>query len=232
MAPLKGSRDDGFTVVELILVVAIMITLIALLLPVGKRASDEAAVARAKSDLFSLATALSNFFSDLDHFPSCNGPDCAVLTDPANNLRFLAFCNGSGSCEAEYPSAPAWDLTGNHEKSNPAKNNAHHHLVVNHPNAEAMRREGSSGYRASKWKGPYITNLGADPYGRAYIAHVGAMEKKGCPVGSGGAPPDCFSPAAGAKGWILSAGPNGILDTSPNATELVGDDIGLILFSR
>jgi hypothetical protein len=69
------------------------------------------------------------------------------------------------------------------------------------------------------------------PYGKAYIVHVGAMEKNGCPVGSTGIPPDCFTPARGTKGWILSAGPNGILETPPNATELV-DDVGMILFSR
>ena len=227
LRPPKGAREQGFTLVELILAVGIIIVLISLLIPLGKEISDEAAVARAKADTYAIATALSNFFGDLDHFSSCNGSGCAALNDSANNLRFLAFCNGSGSCESEYPSAPAWNLLKNQE-NNPARNNAYNHLAVNNPSPGPF----ATGYKGGKWKGPYLANIGLDPYGRAYIVHVGAMENRGCPVGSGGTPPYCFSPASGAKGWILSAGPNGILDTPPDATSLAGDDIGMILFSR
>lgn len=218
----------GFTLVELLLVVTIVIVLVVLLLPLGKKVSDEAARARAKADLFAISTALSIFFGDLDHFPACNGGDCARLTDAANNLRFLAFCSGTASCEAEYPDAPGWNLPGNQESSAPATNNGYNHLAANKPGFGPSAKQ----YRDGRWRGPYISNLGIDPYGRAYIVHVGAMEKNGCPVGSTGIPPDCFTPVRGTKGWILSAGPNGILETAPNATELVGDDVGMILFSR
>ncbi len=224
----KGTCEHGFTLVELLLVATIVIVLAVLLLPLGKKVSDQAAHARAKADIFAISTALSNFFGDLDHFPVCNGGDCARLTDSANNLRFLAFCSGSASCEAEYPDAPDWNLAGNQESSAPPTNNGYNHLAANNPGADPSAKH----YRDGRWKGPYIGNLGVDPYGKAYIVHVGAMEKNGCPVGSTGVPPDCFTPARGAKGWILSAGPNGILETPPNATEPVGDDVGMILFSR
>ena len=217
---LTTTEEHGFTLIELLLVTTIIVVLVALLLPLGKKISDEAAHARAKADIFAISSALSNFFGDLDHFPACNGDDCAAVTDAVNNLRFLAFCSGSESCEAEYPDAPGWNLAGNQESDDPRKNNGYYHLA-------AIKR-----YKDGRWKGPYLSNLGVDPYGKAYIVHVGAMEKGGCPVGSTGIPPDCFTPARGAKGWILSAGPNGILETPPNATELVGDDVGMILFSR
>jgi type II secretory pathway pseudopilin PulG len=221
-------QHHGFTLVELLLVTTVIIVLAVLLLPLGKKISDEAAHARAKADLFAISTALSNFFGDLDHFPACDGGDCATLTDSANNLRFLAFCSGSASCAAEYPDAPAWNLAGNQENSAPATNNVYNHLAANKPGFGPSAKH----YRDGRWKGPYLSNLGADPYGKAYIVHVGAMEKNGCPVGSTGTPPDCFTPARGTKGWILSAGPNGIIETPPNATEPVGDDVGMILFSR
>ena len=224
----KGTREHGFTLVELLLVITIIVVLVVLLLPLGKKISDEAAHARTKVDIFAISSALSNFFGDLDHFPACNGADCGALTDAVNNLRFLAFCSGSESCEEEYPSAPAWNLPENHERNNPGRNNGYSHLAANKPDGGLSAK----GYRDGRWKGPYMSNLGVDPHGRAYIVHVGAMEKNGCPVGSDGTPPDCFTPARGTKGWILSAGPNGILDTPPNATDLAGDDIGMILFSR
>jgi hypothetical protein len=58
------------------------------------------------------------------------------------------------------------------------------------------------------------------------------MQKNGCPVGSTGAPPACTTPATGRQGWILSAGPNGNLDTDDTATQLGGDDIGYIFFTQ
>ncbi|HEY2988022.1 MAG TPA: hypothetical protein VGL11_09870 [Candidatus Binatia bacterium] len=226
LCPAKRGREQGFTLLELVLVSGIIVLFISLLVPLGRESSDQAGIVRAKTDTFAIATALSSFFSDLDHFPSCNGSDCATLNDAANNLRFLAFCRGAESCAATYPMAPSWNLEKNQERS-PARNNAYNHLVVNSPPGPFAK-----GYREGQWKGPYLGNVGLDPYGKAYIVHIGAMEKKGCPAGSGGEPPFCFAPVRGAKGWILSAGPNGILDTAPNATVLAGDDIGMILFSR
>ena len=224
----KGTRKHGFTLIELLLVATIIVVLVVLLLPLGKMVSNEAAHARAKADIFAISSALSNFFGDLDHFPTCNGDNCAALTDSVNNLRFLAFCSGSASCEAEYPDAPGWNLAGNQETDDPRKNNGYNHLAINNP----APAQSGKGYKDGRWRGRYMSNLGVDPYGKAYILHVGAMEKNGCPVGSTGIPPACFTPAGGTKGWILSAGPNGVLETPPTATELAGDDIGMILFSR
>ena len=62
---------------------------------------------------------------------------------------------------------------------------------------------------------------------RAYIAHVGAMEKNGVPVAI-----VSLAPFLKPQGWILSAGPDGIFQTSPTDTVLAGDDIGFILFTK
>lgn len=63
----------------------------------------------------------------------------------------------------------------------------------------------------TNWKGPYMANVAPDPWGRKY--YINAKE---------------FGSALIV--WIISAGPNGILETYPTASmQPGGDDIGLVL---
>jgi hypothetical protein len=169
----------------------------------------------------------------LGNFPSCEASDCDPLNDAANNLRFLAVGAGSGDLSAVYPSDTGglWNLS-TQDDATPAINNAHNHLVTNNPNANGTVNEAGVDYKTTKWKGPYISKLAEDPFGNTYIIHIGAMQKNGCPVGSTGTAPACTAAATGRQGWILSAGPDGNLDTAPTATQLSGDDIGYIFFTQ
>ncbi len=57
------------------------------------------------------------------------------------------------------------------------------------------------------WNGPYASNLGADPWGNAYLVNVdGWLDLR-------------------ERALVLSAGPNGRVDTSPYARTAGGDDI-------
>jgi general secretion pathway protein G len=59
------------------------------------------------------------------------------------------------------------------------------------------------------WKGPYMASVNADPWGHAYLTNASEFLTDGAAV------------------WILSAGPDGIVDTGRGANALSGDDIGL-----
>lgn len=61
------------------------------------------------------------------------------------------------------------------------------------------------------WQGPYIASVTADPWGNQYLCNIGVM-----------ADAQGTSPC-----WIISAGPNGTLETAETDTALAGDDIGL-----
>jgi len=61
------------------------------------------------------------------------------------------------------------------------------------------------------WKGAYIAWVTADPWGNSYITNADAFRNDTGPI------------------WILSAGPNGIVDTPSNNDQLMNDDIGLRL---
>ena len=67
-----------------------------------------------------------------------------------------------------------------------------------------------------RWNGPYATELPLDPWGRPYVINARELDTQPLP------------PAAPIPAWVMSAGPNGVLDTSILAavTVPVGDDIG------
>lgn len=60
--------------------------------------------------------------------------------------------------------------------------------------------------RRGGWKGPYVTSVAVDPWGQAFVF-----------LGLGTEDP---------HQWFLTAGPNGILETTTNDTSLGGDDLG------
>jgi Type II secretion system (T2SS), protein G len=62
----------------------------------------------------------------------------------------------------------------------------------------------------ARWRGPYLAAVPIDPWGRAYVAF----------------PP---TPQAAGAIVIVSAGPDGVLDTSAGATAFSRDDLGLVL---
>ncbi len=225
--------QQGFTLVEMIFVLAIVLTLIAIFTPLAMDKLAQSKTAKAQADIDAIAAALTNFFSDLGNFPSCEATDCDPLNTAANNLRFLAVGTGLGDISAVYPSDSGglWSLT-TQDDATLARNNLYNHLVVNDPGANGIVGEAGIDYTTNRWRGPYIAKLAEDPWGNTYIIHIGAMQKNGCPVGSTGTAPACTAPATGRQGWILSAGPDANLDTAPTASQLAGDDIGYIFFTQ
>jgi len=214
------------TEVSLVLAGLAIILVVAFFMPLGVATRPGAVLANA--DVQRIATAVTRFYVDLRHFPVCSGKDCnpIVTAGPSRNnqLTFLAVGDWGGDLSRRYPRESAslsvrWDLAARDDPSAPARNNAFYHLVANDPNADGIgdRRDYLQDGRRG-WNGPYVTQFGFDPWGHAYIVSVGAMEPNGMPI------------APHARGWILSAGPNGVLETAPDAPVPGGDDIGMILY--
>jgi hypothetical protein len=68
----------------------------------------------------------------------------------------------------------------------------------------------SNGARAPRWRGPYLERVPIDPWGRAYVVRLDA--------GHGRQPM-----------LILSAGPDGVLNTALKDGTVNGDDVGIVL---
>lgn len=229
---VRGVREKGFTLLELVLVLGIIAVLAAIFLPIGLNALRESDLTKANADVQEIATALTQFFKDLRYMPACSGADCdpriGTGAGDNNNLKFLAVVSGPGDPSGKYPPelstlTTPWAFTTADDATTPAKNNFFNHVVLNNPNADATIGEAGKDYTTTgsrRWKGPYVSRLGVDPWGNAYIVSIGAMEADGSLI------------VANAKGWIISAGPNGVLETEPDGTVLGGDDIGFIFFQE
>lgn len=63
----------------------------------------------------------------------------------------------------------------------------------------------------NNWKGSYIAWVTPDPWGNSYITNASAFRDDTGPI------------------WIISAGPNGIIDTPASSDLIMNDDIGLRL---
>lgn len=64
----------------------------------------------------------------------------------------------------------------------------------------------------ASWKGPYLpSGIGPDPWGHAYLVNVNGF----------------FSSTE--RAMVLSAGPNGQVNTAPSATVAAGDDVMVLI---
>jgi hypothetical protein len=76
------------------------------------------------------------------------------------------------------------------------------HLVKNMPSG--LTTTDTTKYATTgrfSWRGPYLEKLSEDPWGNRYLVNI-----------KNGSPSD--TPAKVV--WVLSAGPNGIIETKPN----------------
>ena len=226
--------ERGFTLVEMIFVLAIILTLVAIFLPLATSKLSDANETRAKADEDAISAALTAFFSDLSIWPASDG----VSSSTNQSLHYLFVGDGGATISSANPTVAAaattWDTSGTAPNkfddgvtpvgTSGTKGNAFNHLAVNNPNANATSDNTSDfDYKSSttsgtkkKWRGPYIAKLAADPYGNNYVVNIGAVTGTGT------------STLATEKGWVLSAGSNGILNTDALDSSTSSDDIGYI----
>ena len=173
---MKKRSEEGFTLIEVIVVVGIISILAGILIPMILKEIDESRITRASADIRSISSALIVFKKDTAQWPAMDGT-CAL------NLTLLA---GSGNVPTGL-GVNGWDNT--------SSANIDNHLMINDDGCY------------NNWKGPYLPSVSADPWGNQYVINAGNFGVSGSPV------------------WIMSAGPNGILDSNPGSTSSVGDDI-------
>ena len=97
---------------------------------------------------------------------------------------------------------------------------ANFHLLQNRPQNAAAAAYPTTG--SMRWRGPYVNGSAPlDPWGRPYVVNVIA---------------GFFANATNHKRlWVISSGPNGVFDTSANATattDVSGDDIGFLIHQQ
>ncbi len=185
---IRGQR--GFTMLEMIVVLAVIAIMSAVLTPMVLNYVDDAKKSKAQSDVKTLASFIVSLTKDVRHFPiyfdgtkTTGDPDIELLQGPGNDPT-----DNSSSGQGWLAPSKKDDLAN--------------HLVINKPGGTSnTKKYASSGYVS--WKGPYVEQITEDPWGNRYLINI-----------KNGNPNDA---APGKVIWVLSAGPNGKIETDPSA---------------
>ncbi len=207
-AKLRASR--GFTLTEVAVVVAIVAIIAATIVPIALDKTQSARKVSAVGGVASIATAIVTLYNDTTEFPTRKGTE----RDKIEVLR----SGSDGTLDPDFaPGISAlWGLSEVDKLSN--------HLLVDKPGGVANGYKDNNGV----WRGPYIGDVGTDPWGRNYMI----IAKGFYDAGTGAAP---------IYAWVLSAGPNETIETNidsdtlnSNATTGLitnSDDIGYLMLS-
>lgn len=199
------TNNKGFTLLEIIVVLAVLGALAAMLSPVVFRYIDDANRARAQADVRTLATAIQRMYADTGRWAFYADGDGAVAyasSTMATTLTSDSDCDladtSLAACDGQEPtSTTGWTFANKADSLvNQLITNANGYLTT--------------GPRA--WKGPYTEAIPeTDPWGQSYLVNIGGA-------------------ADGSAVVAISAGPDGILQTTGNTSTTgnltaQGDDI-------
>ncbi len=193
-------KNKGFSLVEVIVVLAIISVLAAVLTPIAVRQIDESRLTAAHADTKALATAIVNF-----HIDTRVWPVYATTAAYNNSTESIDVLKTSEGDEAAASGNGNW-LSSTSD------------LLIDHIS------DNETGPEYENWKGPYIGEFRADPWGHKYYAGVGSLFEN---WGDGADP---------GQAWAISSGPDGNIDTEPKGplnSNPTGDsdDVGFLISS-
>lgn len=212
---MKVTNDqNGFTLLEIIVVLAVLGALAAMLSPAVFRYIEDGNRARAQNDVRQIANAVQRFYADTGRWPFYMDGDGAVAYTAGTDAAYLtseSTCDPNDAdletCDTELPTAGAgWTFTGKADS-------LERQLIENNDlGGTDDEPYAATGQRA--WRGPYVDGIpDVDPWGRSYLVNIAGV-----------------TPSNNYVVMAISAGPDGIIQTAgntANATNVVaaGDDV-------
>ncbi|MDO8794726.1 MAG: prepilin-type N-terminal cleavage/methylation domain-containing protein [Vicinamibacterales bacterium] len=205
--------QKGFTLLEIIVVLAVIGALAAMLAPVVFRYIDDAKRAQAQNDTNTIASAVQQMYKDTGRWPfydvGTGALKHAVATDAAV-LSSNTACVGTLADDTTAPDVGSSGMGAGTVICDSLVNQ----LIKNAGFTTAYATTG-----ARPWRGPYLERIPAlDPWARSYLVNI----VNGDPTTEGFA----------TQKWVIaiSAGPDGILQTSATALgssnpQVAGDDV-------
>jgi prepilin-type N-terminal cleavage/methylation domain-containing protein len=200
-------RQHGFTLIELTVVLAVIVTLALILTPSITNFINDSRVARARADTQTISAAILQFYRDTGYFPQWTA---ATGGGPGANSSRVDLLVGPGNAPL-VPAPNTWTTGSTDQLAN--------QLMANTPGYTARGATSASG-----WNGPYLSStIDTDPWNNRYMVNVGLIDTSiGVQATSG---------TLKSAVWVISAGPNGTIDTlftQPVTTAVLGgDDIGI-----
>jgi len=215
-----GKRTRGFTLIEILVGVAILAILSAALAPLVIKYVNDGRRARALSDSQAIGQAILAFQLDTGMWPV---NDDATLTDAGELSRLVGLPSpiAVASIPGGVGTAGNWDGGG----SGGAAGSLADQLIRNQTAAlNPIYPVSASAPEPPGWNGPYLKQIPMDPWGRPFVCNVRYLD--GARVTTAAFEDDHAV-------LCLSAGPNAAFDTPfDDATQLqapAGDDVGWII---
>lgn len=202
----KSRAYAGFTLVELVVVLGVVLLLAAIAVPMVQGYLEDGREARARAEIKSFAASITSFYKDVGVYPTYNS---------AGKQNVRVICTGPKPTKNPFSNNSAWNswLTSGYGDT------LDNHLLANKPGG---KKNGYATTGERRWKGPYVADkTPTDPWGRPYVAMIYSTHST--------------HKTNWKKMIFLSAGPNGQIDTSSNCridTEVSGDDIGMVISTR
>lgn len=212
----RKNRRAGFTLIEIVIAVAIVAIFAAALSPMVFRHLEDSKITKAQNESETIATAILSYYKDTGRWPvtNLNGPT-------GNNVnRVITSANvATGVGTGAGAGAANW---GTYGTTKPLGD----YLFYNNPDDDSSATGVSADQSGQDWptsgrhawRGPYLEEYDFDdPWGNAYV--INSQYFPGGP----------YTGDTRHTVFVLSAGPNGVWETTFSndvPDELLGDDIG------
>ncbi len=198
------------------MVLAVIAIIAAAMVPRISGIMDDAKISRAGSEVQTIGMAILRFNANTGKWPARNasGADNKLLTlvsgDADSKIPLPAYVGGDKNYFGNAGTSANGDYLDNH-------------LKLNKPKGDAKKGYPTSGI--NRWNGPYLQEVGADPWGNAYVMNIISA----------------YSTATNDNlyCYVISAGPDGTIQTDAEVkdTELgthavSGDDVAFLLRAR
>jgi prepilin-type N-terminal cleavage/methylation domain-containing protein len=160
-------RNSGFTLIEMVVVLAVVAILAAILTPTIAKNINDAKIARANNEVQVIAAAIGSFYKDLGRWPTSNGADFTDTIQLLYSTGDTPAIQGAGVDEEEY-----WLADGTGWAAN-LTDTFDNQLIANTPGGGAPYPNDTTVPRPElRWRGPYITEVRADPWGSHYSCNI------------------------------------------------------------
>jgi prepilin-type N-terminal cleavage/methylation domain-containing protein len=208
----RAAPAHGFTLVEVIVVLAVVLLLSGIAVPLISGYVEDGRRARAEAEVKAIAASVVSFYKDVGIYPTRNAS--------GTNATVRVLYTGTSP-----PNAATWVQSNGHNfyqwAASPANgDSADNQLLTNTPQGSAGAAYATTG--RIRWRGPYLAGASPlDPWGRPYLINVFSSFNNN---------------ATNQKRiFVISAGPNGVLETDERSRatdDIAGDDIGMIIHQR
>jgi prepilin-type N-terminal cleavage/methylation domain-containing protein len=153
---IRKPTAQGFTLIEIIVILAVISILVAIMTPTVLKYIEEAQLNRAEEDVKVINAALNDLIKDTGQYPG--------------SLASQNFICGSGTIATA--GATGWAA------SSAVCSSLTNHLVINDPDDDGTAGEATDDYRTSgrfRFRGPYAQSINEDPWGNAYEVNASTL---------------------------------------------------------